>query len=198
MNMKTSVNYFNEYRRIQEMEENELRDALMRFPNKEYEFVKEEDAEDEDFEASPDDTPIISVENSYNGSRLNIVVTKVCIVGDTIEIWGFDEENDSYNEQMCYNTWEVVQGNLHWLIDFLPEPPEYKFTYKEMENAVHLAADLFVNLYEKWGDMSAVASFLIEKASELDKHLGWMNEEEGNYDYVEELEKFEKKILEEL
>lgn len=198
MNMKTKLNYYEEYRRIQEMEEKELKDALMRFPDKEYEFLTEEDAENEDFEVDSGKTPIISVENSYNGSCLNIIVTKVCIIRDAIEIWGFDEENESYDDQVCYRTWEVVQGNLHWIIDYLPEPPEFKYTYKEMENAVHLSADLFMDLYEKWGDMRAVSEFLIQKASELDKRLGGRNEDEGNYDYVEELEKFEKKILAEL
>lgn len=208
--MKTKLNYYEEYRRIREMEEKELKDALMRFPDKEYEFVTEEDAEDDDFWPDGDKIPIIPVENEYNGSCLNIVVTKVCIVRDTIEIWGFDEQNEGYGYQVCYTTWQVAQGNLHWLIDYLPEPPEpqetpetketqeKEYTYKEMENAVHLSADLFMNLYEKWGDMMSVASFLIEKASELDKNLGGRDESEGNYDYVDELEKFEKKILAEL
>ena len=71
---------------------------------------------------------------------------------------------------------------------------EYLYTYKEMENAVHLSADLFMDLYEKWGDMRAVADFLIQKATELDERLEGKNEDEGNYDYVEELEKFEDKI----
>lgn len=75
---------------------------------------------------------------------------------------------------------------------------EREYTYKEMENAVHLANDLCVDLYEKWGDMRATAEFIIQKAVELDKHLGGKNEDEGNYDYVEELEKFEKKTLAEL
>lgn len=71
---------------------------------------------------------------------------------------------------------------------------EYLYTYKEMENAVHLSADIFMDLYEKWGDMRAVAEFLIQKATELDERLEGKNEDEGNYDYVEELEKFEKEI----
>ena len=71
---------------------------------------------------------------------------------------------------------------------------EYLYTHKEMENPVHLSADLFMDLYEKWGDMRAVADFLIQKATELDERLEGKNEDEGNYDYVEELEKFEDKI----
>ncbi len=81
---------------------------------------------------------------------------------------------------------------------------EYEiYTYKEMENAVHLSADLMEKLAEhddkyEFEDMRARANFLIQKAVELGKQLGGKNEEEGDYDYVEELENFEKKILDEL
>lgn len=206
--MKTKLNYYEEYRRIQEMEEKELKDALMRFPNKEYEFVTEEDAENEDFEVDSGKTPIISVENSYNGSCLNIIVTKVCIIRDAIEIWGFDEENESYDDQVCYRTWEVVQGNLHWIIDYLPEPPESQetpetketkekeYTYKEMENAVLIAADIYQKIYdvsEGWDD---AVRRVCDYAVAFEKELNWQEFDER--DYTIELEKFEKKILAEL
>lgn len=200
--MKTKVNYYQEYRRIQEMEEKELKDALMRFPNKEYEFVTEEDAEDEDFEPDGDKIPIIPVENEYNCSCLNIAVTKVCIVRDEIEIWGFDNENESYDDQLCYRTWQVAQGNLHWLIDYLPEPPEtketqeQKYTYMEMENAVLIAADIYNAIYEKSEGFTDAVSKICDYAVAFEKELNWQEFDER--DYTIELEKFEKKILAEL
>lgn len=89
------------------------------------------------------------------------------------------------------------------LIDGYFQDNDDIYTYHEMENAVHLSADLMEELSKhddkyKFEDMRARADFLIQKAVELERHLGGKNEKEGNYDYVEELEKFEKKVLEDM
>jgi hypothetical protein len=207
MNMKTNVNFYNEYVRIEEMERKGLKDALMRFPNHEYEFIKEEDAENDYFEVD-DSVPIISVQNKYTSGTSNIAVTKVCIVRDTIEIWGFDSEHESYEYQVCYDTDDVQIGHLHWLIDYLPEPPEpqetpetkktpeQKYTYMEMENAVLIAADIYNAIYEKSEGFTDAVSKICDYAVAFEKELNWQEFDER--DYIDELEKFEKKILAEL
>lgn len=70
---------------------------------------------------------------------------------------------------------------------------ERTFTYKEMENLAYLAADIMTKL--PFDDSRDKVAFLAEKAKEFDKRLGGKDEEVGDYDYIEELEKFEKEIL---
>lgn len=73
-----------------------------------------------------------------------------------------------------------------------------EFTYGDMENAVYLAADLSDKLIDHFDDSRGMVQFVIDKATEFEKRLGYRNEEEGNYEYLKELEKFEKEILSEL
>lgn len=111
---------------------------------------------------------------------------------------------------------EIGLGDVHYshidfIMDYLPEievkgEDEVRtYTYKEMENAVHLAADLAEDLakIEKngsypWLDSRDKAAYFIKKAVEFEKRLGGKDEDEGNYDYIEELEKFEKEVMNEI
>jgi len=78
------------------------------------------------------------------------------------------------------------------------------YTYKLMEDAVHLSADLMRKLIDAsdkvldWQDMRSRAEFIIRKAYELDRRLGGKNEDAGRYDYVKELDRFEKECEEEI
>lgn len=119
------------------------------------------------------------------------------------------EKDKAHNGHDVYNSIEELSG--YWNSDEIFAPnnsymrvinDERTYTYKEMENAVHLASDLIGDVleladddYNRLEDMRERAEFFIDKAVELDKRLEGKDEDEGNYDYVEELEKFEKEVI---
>ena len=70
--------------------------------------------------------------------------------------------------------------------------------YRLMENAVHLSADEYINLKNYSPDMRDKAHILIFWAKELHRRLGGKDEDEGGYDYVEELEKIEAEMDDEI
>lgn len=70
--------------------------------------------------------------------------------------------------------------------------------YRLMENAVHLSADMYSKLESYSEDMRDKAAFIIAWAKEMEHRLGGKDEDEGEYDYVEELEKIETEIQQEI
>lgn len=78
------------------------------------------------------------------------------------------------------------------------------YTYKEMENAVHLSVDLFEKMSEAqeikqyWADGRERSGFMIGAAKDLETRLSGQDEEKGNYDYYDELEKYENELLQKL
>ena len=134
-----------------------------------------------------------------------------------IKIWGeslglhffskWNARGTSADEGTMRLFYEMTTDNLQKLLDYVEKENklEKSYTYKEMENAVHLSGDLTERVCEladdgKNGlvDMRHRAEFFIDAAVKFDKRLGGKNEEEGNYDYVEELDKFESEIMAEL
>ena len=70
-----------------------------------------------------------------------------------------------------------------------------KYSYADMENAVHMAGDLMARLNGTYCDMRDKAEFIIEYAVKLNERLENKDEEEGGYDYVEKLEAFEAEMV---
>ena len=119
-------------------------------------------------------------------------------------------EKDKYGDQ--HDVYDSIEEmSAYWNSDEIFYPTntymrvindERTYTYKEMENAVHLASDLIDDVlkladddYNRLEDMRERAEFFIDKAVELEERLGGKDEDEGDYDYVEELEKFEKEVI---
>lgn len=133
-----------------------------------------------------------------------------------IKIWGeslglhffskWNARGTSADEGTMRLFYEMTTDNLQKLLDYVEKENklEKSYTYKEMENAVHLSADLFERMSEKdeiiqpWDDGRERAEYIIDKAKVLEKRLGGKDEEEGNYDYYDELDKFEEEIMAEL
>lgn len=69
-----------------------------------------------------------------------------------------------------------------------------------LETVAILSADIFVNIYsnddEHGGNYQTTAQRVIELAKQFEKELNWQPDD--TRDYLEELEKFENKILAEL
>ena len=69
-----------------------------------------------------------------------------------------------------------------------------------LETAVILSADIFVNIYttddEHGGNYQTTAQRVIELAKQFEKELNWQPDDNRNF--LEELEKFENRILDEL
>lgn len=126
-----------------------------------------------------------------------------------IEIWGKDLGTHFYGKWNAEDTpdmgtmrlfYEMTEDNLQKLLDYIEKKNnlEKSYTYKEMENAINLAADIYDKLAGPFLCMRDKAQYLVGKAKELDARLGGKNEDEGDYDYVEELEKFEDEVVNEL
>jgi hypothetical protein len=64
------------------------------------------------------------------------------------------------------------------------------------ETIVLLSADLYQDIYNKTGCWGDAVDEIIGLAEEFEKELNWQEDDER--DYIIELEKFEKKVLEEI
>ena len=106
------------------------------------------------------------------------------ITGDDYAVDELDDEAKRIIEEKCQ---EIKNDKSN---------PVY--TYKHMENVVHLSADMYHQLENYSGGMKAKAAFIIGWAEELESRLDGKNEDEGDYDYVEELEKIEAEMQEEI
>lgn len=70
----------------------------------------------------------------------------------------------------------------------------YNFSYKEMENAVLLAADLFSRIYvtEHRDDCQTTAAIIIREAVEMERWL--QNDEISSDEYLDRLDEWERKM----
>ena len=101
---------------------------------------------------------------------------------------------------------EIQYSHIEFIMDYLPEAPVSEvptFTDREAENLVWLSADLMEwlsqdALTDRFGDSRERVSFLKQKAKQFEERLDHKDEDEGNYDYFEELAKFEKEIKDEV
>lgn len=69
-------------------------------------------------------------------------------------------------------------------------------TYLLQETIAQLSADLYQQIYDKKETWSDTCEKIISLAKKFEKELNWQEFDER--DYIEELEKFEKKVLKEL
>ena len=106
------------------------------------------------------------------------------VTGDDYAVGELDDEAKRIIEEKCQ---EIKNDKSN---------PVY--TYKHMENAVNLSADMYLQLGNYSEDMREKAAFIIGWAEELESRLGGKDEDEGGYDYVEELEKIEAEMQEEI
>lgn len=127
-----------------------------------------------------------------------------------IKIWGeslglhffskWNARGTSADEGTMRLFYEMTTDNLQKLLDYVEKANnlEESYTYMEVENAINIAADIYDKLAGPFLCMRDKAEYIAEKAKALDVRLGGKNEDEGEYDYVEELEKFEDEIVKEL
>lgn len=114
------------------------------------------------------------------------------------------EQGDLANaaSHLCYNS-ESMGYNIVTASDEVVEGLDIH-TYRLMENAVNLSAALtpkLIKASEKipaYEGMRERAEYIIEKAQVLEKRLDGKDEDEGKYDYIEELDKFVKECEEEI
>lgn len=69
--------------------------------------------------------------------------------------------------------------------------------YLIKETIVLLAADLYQIIYDKMENWSDTAETIIDLAEEFEKKLQWRKDDTEDRDFIEELEKFEKKVKKE-
>ena len=105
---------------------------------------------------------------------------------------------------------DVHYSHIEFIMDYLPEPEpkddkERMYTYREMENAIHLAADLAHDISKiedyaefPWLNAHERAAYFISKAVKLEERLKKKEEKEGEYEYFDELEKFDKEVMTEI
>lgn len=70
---------------------------------------------------------------------------------------------------------------------------EKRYTRKEMENAILIAADIYENIYEDSECWTDAVERICDYAVEFEKKLNWQKNDER--DYLDELEKYEEEIL---
>lgn len=114
------------------------------------------------------------------------------------------EQGDLANaaSHLCYNS-ESMGYNIVTASDEVVDGLDIH-TYRLMENAVNLSADLTPRLIKAseripaYEGMRERAEYIIEKAQVLEKRFDGKDEVEGEYDYIKELDKFEKECEEEI
>lgn len=159
---------------------------------------------DWDFDSDSDINPpciAVGLDTGYVG---DVRVYKIEInKQDIIRLTG-EAINDNFDVEFGLD--EIQYSHIEFIMDYLPEPDVNKvptLTDREAENLVWLSADLMEWLSQdafeyRFGDSRERVSFLKEKAKQFEERLDYKDEDEGNYDYMDELAKFEKEIKDEV
>lgn len=186
--------FYDEYGKIAAKETEELRRCLEAHGG----------SFDWDFDSDSDINPpciAVGLDTGYVG---DVIVNKIGInPSGAIRLEGTTVQDDFEIE---FGLNEIQYSHIEFIMDYLPEPEVSRIptlTDREAENLVWLSADLMNWLSQneleyRFGDSRERVSFLKEKAKLFEERLDHKDEDEGNYDYMEELAKFEKEIKDEV
>lgn len=123
--MKTKINYRKELQRLYDSAVQELIEALKAFPDEKYDFITEEDVDnDEAFW----NLPIVGVEDPfYSGNVKYIYVASVSLGKNGIDITAIDNEEALSQfdvAQELYSLNEVLDLGIYTIMDYLPNNSE--------------------------------------------------------------------------
>ena len=122
--MKAKIDYTKKYNEIKKAAEDELKEALNKFPNQTYDFITDNDFEklDENFKEIYDmvNVPTISILNGFDNRVFSIYVSSVSVKDDRLLISGFESPFGEI-EVRNYHPYEVIACQIADIIDFLPE-----------------------------------------------------------------------------
>lgn len=108
---------YNKYRELEAIEREELKRAVLAHGG-EFKFF------DENGDEVPETNyPIVLAGNSHWSSNVDCIITRVAVVNDCLEIYGYDKE--AYSDSELYLE-DVSLGQLGYITDAIPETDEVK------------------------------------------------------------------------
>lgn len=155
---------YNKYREIAAIEREELKKATLAHGG-EFCFFDEHGNETEG--TTP---PIVLAGNSHWGSNVDCVITRVIVVDNYVEIYGYDKESDS--EEMLLE--DVELGHLGYIIDAIPETDSVKDVTTNSEiTKIHIISISREDI-ENAGYTPNVSDDELEQiATRVSKYLDW-------------------------
>ena len=119
--METKINYRKELQRLYDSAMQELIEALKTFPDEKYDFITEEDVDDEEAFWN---LPIVGIEDPfYSGNVKYIYVTSVSLGKNGIDVTAIDNEEALSQfdvAQELYSLNDVLDLGIYTIMDYLP------------------------------------------------------------------------------
>ena len=123
--METKINYRKELQRLYDSAMQELIEALKTFPDEKYDFITEEDVDDEEAFWN---LPIVGIEDPfYSGNVKYIYVTSVSLGKNGIDVTAIDNEEALSQfdvAQELYSLNDVLDLGIYTIMDYLPNNSE--------------------------------------------------------------------------